>query len=217
MAKTLRIGEVVHLFSLSVWFGCLVATGVAAGILFPTIRDLAPTSAAFAQYPDDHWLIIAGHVGAKLFAFSDFIQLVCAALALLTFGLALAKLRKQPGVRPWSMLARAVIMTVAIGLVSYELFILAPRMQLSLHSFWEAAKAGNTAEANRFREAFDQDHPIASSVMGATTVTVLIGWFFSAFNLAGMGAPSGCGGNCACKRKSDAKLEEPALISGTRP
>ncbi|MFZ4575923.1 MAG: hypothetical protein ACOYN0_16140 [Phycisphaerales bacterium] len=213
MAKPFRIGELVHLFSLSVWFGCLAMTGAAAGILFPTVRDLNPTSPLYAGYPGDHWLIIAGHVGAKLFAVCDGVQLVCATLALLTLGLSLAALKRNPGSRPWPMLVRSLVLSVAVGLVAYELFILAPRMQSSMQMFWDNAAAGDVAKADKYRELFDQDHPTASSVMGATTVFVLVAWFFSAFSLAGIGEP-GCGGNCACRKRAGA-LDEPAL-SGAR-
>jgi len=162
-------------------------TSAAAAVLFSTLKELDPVAPGFMKYPQDHWVIIGGSVGARLFGVCDTVQLFCAGIALATFGITLARTQKIPGVKPWGLLARSVIMSIAMGLVSYQLFILAPRMNAELVQFWSAAQAGDFEIAQSHRAMFDKDHPIASTVMGVTAVTVLIAWFFGAFALSSTG------------------------------
>lgn len=208
MAKTRRLSELLHLFALSIWFGTVLMTGLTAGVLFPTIRSLEPTTPLFAGYPEDHWVIIAGHVAARLFMVCDAIQMGCGAIALLTFGIVLSKLRKGAS-RPIAALVRSIVLTVAFLLLSFQIFVLGPRMQVSLRGFWDNAQAAKVEDAERYRAAFDKDHPIASSVLGATAVAVMAAWFCGAFGLATSGGCDGkggcgCGPACQCLARSRA-------------
>lgn len=196
------------MFALSLWFGCLATTSAAAAILFSTLKQLDPVAPEFMKYPQDHWVIIGGSIGARLFGICDTVQLFCAAIALGTFGITLARTPRVPEVRPWGLFARAIVMSIAMGLVSYQLFILAPRMNAELVQFWSAARAGEFDIAQSHRALFDKDHPTASTVMGMTAITVLVAWFFGAFALSSTGDRSA---TPALKA-----LEEPALLGKAR-
>ena len=208
MSKAPRVTELLHLFALSLWFGCLATTSAAAAVLFSTLKELDPVAPGFMKYPQDHWVIIGGSVGARLFGICDTVQLFCAGIALATFGVTLARTKKVPDVKPWGLVARAIMISIAMGLVSYQLFILAPRMNAELVQFWSAAQAGEFEVAQSHRALFDQDHPIASTVMGVTAVTVLIAWFFGAFALSSTGDRTAA--------ETPRNLQEPELLGKAR-
>jgi hypothetical protein len=144
----------------------------------------------------------------------DAIQLGCGTIALLTFGVMLSKLRKGAS-RPVAALVRAIVLTVAFLLLSFQIFVLGPRMQVAIRGFWDNAQAAKVDEAERFRAEFDKDHPIASSVLGATAVAVMAGWFCGALALASSGgydgkAACGCGAACRCMARASTPAEVPA-------
>ncbi|MGQ0628913.1 MAG: hypothetical protein ACT4PL_12535 [Phycisphaerales bacterium] len=64
----------LHTFALGLWFGSLIMSGVAAAVLFPTLKRLDPTLGAYPKYTGSHWLLAAGHVAEIVFYISDIIS-----------------------------------------------------------------------------------------------------------------------------------------------
>lgn len=171
--------ETINLTVTGLWLGALVMTGVTAAILFPTVRDLRPTLPEYALYQGEHWRIAAGQPGDKIFVACDAIQFVCAMVAAVSLAtmVFVTKVRVK---RP-AMLIRIAALVVAFVLLGSRFFFLQPWMDTNLHGFWEAAAKGDNANAERLRAAFDADHPIASNMLAATALCVLLAMVFGAW------------------------------------
>lgn len=166
-----RACEAVHLTALAVWLGSLVMTGVAVAIVFATSRELDPQLPAYAGYEGEHWRLAGGQIAARVFLATDIIQFgavlaagISFAVATLFFGLPMRRL---------STFLRAALLLGLICVLSYQFFLLAPEMNANLRQYWSAALAGDTAAAEGFRAAFDQDHPVATRLLVANTIQVL--------------------------------------------
>ncbi|MCA9287230.1 MAG: hypothetical protein KDA05_01515 [Phycisphaerales bacterium] len=163
--------EIVHVVALSLWIGAVVMAGLAAAIVFPTMRSLEPRLATYPDYTGDHWMLAAGKVAARIFHATDIAQGVCAVLAVVSaaaLGLSGAISYRRPAGLIWlSGLAASV------GVLAASLLWLRPRMDASLHAYWDAAMAGNNPVAEAARQAFSADHPLASNLMAATAACVL--------------------------------------------
>ena len=72
----------------------------------------------------------------------------------------------------------------AVVLVSCNLMILAPRMNPHLKAYWQAAREGRTEEARAASLKFNEYHPAASRVQGATAVAVLVSLVAGAWSLS---------------------------------
>jgi len=169
-ATLVRVAESVHLFSLALWLGGVVMSGVVAAVVFPLMRDLDPTLGAYPEFTGDHANLGAGRIAARVFLIADGVQFVCgfgalAALAVLILRGALSNRRLTHGVR-------VVAMAVALTSLSYQLLLLAPRMDRNLSAYWAAAEAGDNQSAETARLAFNEDHPTASRTLSITAFAV---------------------------------------------
>lgn len=163
-----------HLAALGVWCGALLMTGVAAAVLFPTMRDLDPALPGYAAYPSPHAPIAAGHAAARVFAISDFVQWTAAVFAVGSlFWLLFAERRAGERARPVALIGAALVLT-ASGLTVYQATVLSPRMDRHMRAYWAAAEAGRIDEATRNKAAFDDDHPRASRAMQQSLAGVSI-------------------------------------------
>jgi hypothetical protein len=166
--------EATHLVSAAVWLGALLGAGGSAAMLFPAMRALRPRLEDFAGYPGEHWKLAAGQVAQKLFVACDTVQLLCAGVCFLTLGLVLSRMKKEGGRARGGMLVRALALTVAMGLVCYQLFVLGPRMYANSREYWDSARAGEVERANAAQAAFAKDHPTSTNVLGGTATAVLM-------------------------------------------
>lgn len=171
--------DTLHAAAAGMWIGSVGMVGTLAAIAFPTMKKLNPTVPEFAAV-GDHWKIAAGTVANKMFVVADSVSLACCLICLATLGLGLA-IRVKRGrdhARSALWIFRTLAMTVAAGCLAYQLFILAPRMAENIHTFWDAARAGDVPKANAAQAAFDADHPTASNVIFAmfgAAIALLIG------------------------------------------
>lgn len=166
------VALVVHVVSLAIWLGGVVASGLAAAIIFPTMKSLDPRLPGYSAYAGDHWMLAAGKVAARIFHAIDIAQLVCAALAVLTAGLLLGSRTVRP--RPLAPMAWLLGLAGSLGVLGAALLWLRPRMDLNLAAYWQHAGAGQTDLAEAARQAFSADHPMASNLMAATALFVLL-------------------------------------------
>lgn len=172
--------------ALGVWMGALVMTAIAAAIVFPAMRELAPMLSGYPGATEDHWLIVAGHLAAPLFAILGWTQLACLATA----GAALILIMlAAPGVRTGALgRIRLIVLALLAALAGYYAGSLEPRMAHELEAYWSAARAGLVDDANLHRERFNEDHPMASRVLGATAVIVGLGLALAIATPASAGA-----------------------------
>ena len=202
------ICETAHVVSLALWIGAVGMSAVTAAIVFPTMRELDPVLPGYGGYEGEHWALAAGKVAFQVFFAADVVQLGAGAMALLTFLLATLAFG-LPTARV-STFVRACFLIGAIGVVSYHLFVLAPRMNSELRAYWLAAAAGETATAEAHRAAFSGEHPRARFVLSATGLLALGALAAGVWSIArcdgGAEAPGGVGRAAAAS-----ELEEPAL------
>ncbi|MEM0915299.1 MAG: hypothetical protein AAGK09_11900 [Planctomycetota bacterium] len=199
-----RFLEVVHMTAAGLWLGVAVGTGAAAAILFPTLKELEPTLATYPDYTGEHWRLAAGHVAARLFAFSDVVGFFCLMLAGLTLCI-IAATRQVWIQTPRITLARLSSLGLAILASGYNIFILAPRMNGNLDDYWTAAAAGDNEAALAAQQAFMADHTPASNTMAAVAIAAL------ALTMTGAMALTAKPRAAAAPKPS--RLETPALAS----
>ncbi len=231
-AAALPFANGLYWLMLALWLGSLVFTGAIAAMLFPMMRDIDLSLPQYAAYGGSHSILLAGRIMAAIFFMQDVVELaavaVLAVLLILQFSTFRMPLRRPANVV--RVLAAAVLML----LVSYDTFVLAPRMNDNLGEFWraaldvfskepapETALAGDdriivtphlgasTAEAQRARDAFDADHPAASRLMGFMAFMLVVLVFSSAAALSGGAAPTPASASPAPRGP---QLEEPELL-----
>lgn len=207
MTRGRRICETIHLVTLGLWLGVLVMTGVAAAVLFPTIKALDPRLPEYAAFTGAHWSLAAGKVAATLFFVCDAVQFAGALIAGVTLGLS-TLLFGLPA-RNLATACRSGFIVVIVGVLSYQFIILAPEMNRNLAAYWAAARSGDNAAAAGFKAAFDAKHPLARNLLAADAVLVLASLVLGAWSASGAarertaatGAPEG------------ERIEEPLLAS----
>jgi len=214
------LSETIHLTVLGIWLGVLLMTGVAAAVLFPTIKQLRPTLPDFASYTGEHWRIAAGQPAAKLFVICDATQFACAMIGAISL-LVLVFVAKVKVRRP-AMLIRIGAFLLAMGLLGAQFFFVAPSMHVNMLAFWQAAAAGDNTGAEVFRAAFDKDHPTASAILSSTAGCVFVSFMFAAWCSSTHERPEKTRGSV--REESPASSAPPAaprletpLLARTRP
>lgn len=204
--------HVLHAFAMALWLGCLVMTAVSAAILFPTMKSLGPTVAAYAAYDGPHHVIVAGHAAEKIFVACDLIQFVCAVLAVVSASCTALFFGPLGSAR--ATMLRSLFLAAALSALAFHLLVLAPRMNTALRGYWAAAQAGKNEQAATLRDAFNQDHPTSRTVMAITAAAVAAGL---AMALTPAGAGQSASGPARARsegrREGEVPLEEPALLS----
>ncbi|MEM1185110.1 MAG: DUF4149 domain-containing protein [Planctomycetota bacterium] len=209
---TRRIFETVHLTSLGLWLGAVLATGLFAAVVFGASRHLDPTVPAFAAYEGNHADLVAGFIQNQVFMAVDAVQFVAAFLTLasliglLTFG-------KLP-LNRWSSGLRVLGVAVAMGLVSYYLMVLTPRMTENVRIYWAAAEAGEAERASEYKAKFDEDHPAASNTLKGVAGSLALAMVTGAFSAAsgGIATPGSPRKTSDPVEPNKPKLEEPDLV-----
>lgn len=202
-----RFFEVVHITAAALWLGVAVATGAAAAIIFPTVKDLDPTLAAYPDYAGEHWRLAAGHIAARIFAFGDIVAFICLMLAGFTLT-AIAAMRSTWITTPKLTLTRLCALGLAILAAGYNIFILGPRMNGNLQDYWQAAADGNNQAATIAQQAFMADHAPASNTLAAIALAALAMVITAALALTARPAKA--------SNKPASPLQEPALTNRKR-
>lgn len=183
-STTMRVFEVVHVLSLSVWLGAVGLSGVVAAIIFPMMNDLQPTLGAYPAYEGDHSLLTAGLVAGKVFLRVDTAQFVCASLALGSF---IAMIIKGYSINTLTRVLRSVLLLGTMGVLSYHLFLLMPGMTDDLSKYWDLAALGDTESADFFKNSFMANHEKAATSLKSLLVGVLVSLVLALWTSVGAG------------------------------
>ncbi len=175
-----RIAQITHLVALSIWLGSVAMSGVVAAIVFPLMRTLEPTLATYPNYQGDHAMLTGGLIASKVFFTVDFIQFICASLALASFATMIVT---GYHINTIARLLRIMVLCATLALLSYHLFIFMPQLTLTLNGYWDFAAAGDTAQADQFKERFLDSHSAASRILGTLTIAVLINLILTGWTL----------------------------------
>jgi hypothetical protein len=162
--------EVLHVAALAFWLGAVVMTGVAAAVIFPTVRGLDPALPEYAGYQGEHWMLLAGKVANNVFIGAAIVQVICACLVVASM-IGLTVWERIPR---WVIAARWVSVVLVLACLGFNMVVLRPRMSRNLAAYWQHAAAGHNEEANAFRTAFDADHPTATRTFGVTAAMLFL-------------------------------------------
>ncbi len=179
-ASLIRVAQIVHLLALSVWLGGVSMSGVVAAIVFPTMRQLDPTLGAYPEYQGDHALLGAGRIASRVFFTMDAVQFICACVALGTIAFMVAMGYSLNTL--WRVL-RVIVLCATMGLLSYYIFIFMNAQTRTLNAYWEFAAAGDTQQADQFKDLFLQSHGSASRILGAIAIMVMLNIVLSGITL----------------------------------
>lgn len=188
MRPLVRLAETVHVVALALWLAALVTGALVAGIIFTTMRELNPTFGFFDAYAGAHADLGAGFIQARVFAAADIIQFAACSLSILS--LIIAVVLGQAVARA-STLVRATLLACAMTLFSYHYFILAPRMDSNARAYWQAARAGDSAQADSLHTEFMTDHPASTRTHGFISLFVFATLAASTWTLSGAGSAPG--------------------------
>lgn len=182
MPRIARLAETLHLLVVGLWLGALVMGAAVAAIVFPAVRELDPTLGLFAAYDAPHADLGAGFIQARVFYAVDVVQFLGAFLG----GVALAvSIAVRRALRSRVTIVRSLFFAAAALVFAFQFFVLAPRMDANATAYWRAAKAGDTAAAERYQQAFSADHPTATRTFGLIAVLVLGSLVTGAWSVTG--------------------------------
>jgi hypothetical protein len=175
-----RIAQIIHLTALSFWLGSVAMSGVVAAIVFPLMRKLEPTLAMYPKYEGDHAMLAGGRVASSVFFAVDTIQFVCGSLALASLVFMIVT---GYSINTIARAFRVIVIFVTLAILSYHLFIFMPKLMLTLQGYWDFADAGDTAQADIFKDKFLDSHSAASRILGTLTIAVLINLILAGWTL----------------------------------
>lgn len=182
MRPFVRFSETVHVVALALWLAALVTGALVAGIIFTTMRELNPTFGFFHAYAGSQADLGAGFIQARVFAAADMIQFAACSLAILA--LISSVVLGRSAVRA-STLVRGTLLACAMTMFSYHYFVLAPRMDSNARAYWQAARAGNSAQAETLHAEFMTDHPASTRTHGFISLFVLATLVASTWTISG--------------------------------
>jgi hypothetical protein len=171
MSSARRICDHLHTASLGLWLGALGMSGAAAAIVFPTMKDLDPKLAAYAGYEGSHTMLAGGHIAWRVFMVGDIVQYACVLVAGVTFGIAVMWLGLS--VKRVSTFVRALLLLGLVGVLAFRFGVLQPGWDHDQKTYWDAAKAGNTAAAEQAQALLHDSHPVQERFMAITAGLVL--------------------------------------------
>lgn len=171
------------LTALAIWLAALVASGTVAIAAFTTLPDLEisnpNTTRFFENDPQGAGRYLAGFVTNPVFVISDKIRGAAAVLVISVF--AVGRGRVLDGrCRAIRLLAHASLLG-AIGLLAYEVFLVAPDVQSSLSSWRSAVAAGDRERGAQVWKEFEVLHEIAATLLRVELALVLGGFLLAAF------------------------------------
>jgi hypothetical protein len=201
MAALGRVVNMAYWLGLIVWIAAIITVAIAAMNTFATLpdADLGVRLESFAAYPaEHHGRLAAGMVMERNFFAADVMQMVAIPVVVIALLAQVAFLGMS--LRRPANLIRCICLLGAAGVFAFYAFTMAPRMNGELRAYWDAARAGDMAQAESHRDAFDADHPRAELVLKINLILAVIG--AGASTAAFTGARGG---------RAQTELEEPML------
>lgn len=169
----------IHGVCLALACGVVIATGVAAAVAFPTMRDLDPTLADLASV-DDHWMIAAGSVMARVFVVTAVIAGGAIAVSVVAFLMHFLR-EKRRGLGATAV--RLLTLAALVAVFTHYSASLLPDMNNTFNDFVSAAREGDGDRAAALRAEFDAHHPVASRELSAIAALSLVAALLSAWPL----------------------------------
>ena len=173
---------VLYWLGLSAWMSALAAAGLSAANVFGQLPEMGLALERFEAYPvEEHGTIAAGLVMADVFFTVDVIQFMAIPITLITLALQLT-IFELPALKP-SNLVRTGCLGLAAGFFGYYATALAPPLNATLRTYWQAAQRGELDRAAALQQEFQAGHAVAEHILQANAVLVVIAVVASAVAL----------------------------------
>lgn len=200
MSGYFKLCNALYWIALTLWISSLITAGIAAMNVFGQLIGMPMQLDQFAAVPrEEHGRLAAGIVMERVFFTIDLVQFLAVPLTVITLLLQLFVFRMR-----WtaaSNILRTLCILLAAGIFAYHATSLAPVMNRDLRQYWSAAEAGDLAQADAHRSAFNQKHVIADNLLRANILFLLLGIGASAFAFT----PS--------NQATTSRLEQPHLLN----
>ncbi len=186
-----RVCGPLHVAVVAFWLCAVVCVAATAAVVFPMMKGLDPTLSTYSAYTGPHWMLTAGHVGARLFRALDLAAAVGLPLVVLTaVGGRYATDRSRTVIARWALIGFLCV------LAAYQLGVLHPAMFRELKVYWDAAKSGDNETAEAHRALFSAMHPNSTRLLGAEAL-VLLGLLVMSVWTTARAIPAGRGAGAA--------------------
>ncbi len=163
--------------SLGAWLGVVMMSAAAAGVIFPTIKRLKPALPDYAAYTGEHYLIAAGRPANHMFLAASIGEVVFWATAAACCWVARHALRRGA-----ATLVLGLGLLLGARLVDIAIF----RADLTRH--WDAARAGQNAEALDAKARLDARHGRMTAMMAGQAALLAVGVVWVSLPRRGEGA-----------------------------
>lgn len=177
--------QILYWLALATWFGGVLFVAIAAPSIFRTVRKSKPIlpDILSANLKEQHATLLAGTIVGNLLARLTTVQLVCAAVLIVT-GIAqlfVIDLSDRNGV---AAILRSVMLIIAVALVVYHWLIIWPELLKYRGEY--IANADEPEIANPARERFDVAHRRSVMIL-QVVLFMLLGMILFSANIAPRG------------------------------
>ena len=148
--------QVLYWLALATWFGGVLFIAVAAPVIFRTIRDADPTLPRVLSVNLDkqHSTLLAGSIVANLLSMLVRVQLICAAVVLVTMIVQWVYLDYSNRTHLITAILRGVLFLCAVALALYDWLIVWPRVTRFRQEYIDHADEPDVA--NPAKDNFDR-------------------------------------------------------------
>ncbi len=169
-----QLVQVIYWLALSTWFGGVLFITAAAPVVLRTVRQSNPVlpHVLSVNLEGQHATLLGGTIIGNLISMLSRIELICAAVLLLTMGGQWFLIDIQNRWNLASAFVRSALYVAATGLVIYDWWFLWPRMWAAREKFIE--NADDPDIANPAREQFDR-YQRESVTLLSTLLFLLLG------------------------------------------
>ncbi|MDP9173767.1 MAG: hypothetical protein M3O30_07860 [Planctomycetota bacterium] len=172
--------QVLYWLGLSTWFGGALFIGVAAQVIFNTVKENDPTlpRVLSVNLQSQHATLLAGSIVGNLIAMLARIELACAALLFVTIAAQWFLIDLANPLSRVSAFVRSALYLASTGIVVYDWRVLWPRIRDSRQKFID--NADNPEIANPTLEILDRDQRESMSLLNVLVFLLLGIVLFSA-------------------------------------
>lgn len=176
------LAEAGSTLSLGLWAGVLLMVGVTAAVSFPLMADLDVRIPGYESFDGEHHRIAAGQVLNRAFLISDWIGLLCLAVAIVCIGVLWGMSKPDfRRARPGLVLRLASLGVLAI-ITIFQTAAFRPSLNSKFEQLWGAAQRGENERAAEIRDRLAPQHAKASFLLATQFTLVLVAGLSGGFD-----------------------------------
>ena len=178
MELAFTLNQIIYWLALSTWFGGVLFVAIAAPIVFRTVREANPTlpTVLSVNLEGQHGTLLAGSIVGNLLSVLTKVQLVCAALLVVTIiGQWIMVDHEGPNVI--LPIVRSVLLLVAIVIVVYDWRVVWPKVWKYRQEYIDHADEPDIA--NPAKDQFDRYHQESVRLLSIVLAVLLAIVLFS--------------------------------------